>query len=180
VAFGLSRTPARLTGFVRDDAGRPIGGVAVRLEGETRKAAAITDSSGRFMVATAEGDYIATLAGESIPAGYDATSVRPTTVYLRRGEAERLLLVVNAHRAVSGRVLGSGVSNMQVRLVELGRAVPVGSDGGYTFRNLKPGRHTVSVTADGRTLEREVLVPEGPALIRDVDLDLSPPPGPAR
>jgi len=180
VAFGLSRTPARLTGFVRDDAGRPMGGVAVRLEGETRKAAAITDSSGRFMVATAEGDYIATLSGESIPAGYDAASVHPTPVHLRRGEAERLLFVVNAHRAVSGRVLGSGVSNLQVRLVELGRTVAIGSDGGYTFRNLKPGRHTVAVTADGRALEREVLVPEGPALIRDVDLDFSPPLGPAR
>jgi hypothetical protein len=173
VGFGLSRTPARLVGSVRDDAGRPMGAVALRLQGESRKAAATSDSAGRFVVATAEGEYVAAIDAESLPAGYDAASARPARVQLRRGEAVRLEMVVSAHRALSGRVLGNGAEGAEVRLVELGRTVAAGPDGGYAFRNLKPGTYTVAATASGRTAERAVLVPEGPALLRDVDLDLS-------
>jgi hypothetical protein len=173
VVFGLSRTPARLVGFVRDDAGRPMGAVALRLEGESRRAGATTDSGGRFVVATAAGDYVAAIDAESLPAGYDGSSVRPARVRLRRGEAARLELVVTAHRAFSGRVRGDRAESAHVRLVEIGRTVAVESDGGYAFRNLKPGRYTVVATLDGRTVEREVLVPEGPALLYGVDLDLA-------
>ena len=173
VVFGLSRTPARLVGFVRDDAGRPMGAVALRLEGESRRAGATTDSGGRFVVATAAGDYVAAIDAESLPAGYDGSSVRPARVRLRRGEAARLELVVTAHRAFSGRVRGDRAESAHVRLVEIGRTVAVESDGGYAFRNLKPGRYTVAATLNGRTVERRVLVPEGPALLYDVDLDLT-------
>ncbi|HEY6553724.1 MAG TPA: carboxypeptidase-like regulatory domain-containing protein, partial [Vicinamibacteria bacterium] len=173
VVFGLSRTPARLVGFVRDDAGRPMGAVALRLESDSRKASATTDSAGRFVVATAAGDYVAAIDAESLPAGYDASSVRPTRVHLRRGEAARLELVVTAHRAFSGRVRGDGALGAHVRLVELGRTVAVESDGGYAFRNLKPGGYTVAASFNGRTVLRRVLIPEGPALLYDVDLDLT-------
>ena len=175
VGFGLCRTPAQLFGFVRDDAGREVAAVALRLQGEGREAAATTDSRGRFAIATAEGDYVAAIDPESLPAGYDAAGAAPARVSLRRGEAVRLDFVVPAHRALSGRVRGGGAGGVRVRLVELGRTAAVTADGRYLFRNLKPGRYTVAADASGRTVEREVQVPDGPAMLRDVDLDVSPP-----
>ncbi|MET0552046.1 MAG: hypothetical protein ABW221_03345 [Vicinamibacteria bacterium] len=169
-AFGISRTPARLSGFVRDDAGRGIANVALRLEGGGRAVRTSTDSSGRYAFATAEGSYAAGIDAESLPAGYDAAAATARTVALARAAAARLDLVVPAQRSVSGRVRQAGAQRAVVRLVEAGRSVEAGRDGAYVFRGLKPGRYTLATTLAGVSIRREVVVPDGPAVVTDADL----------
>jgi hypothetical protein len=168
-AFGVSRTPARLAGFVRDDAGIGIANVALRIEGGGRTATASTDSSGRYAFATAEGSYMAEVLPESLPAGYDAVSAAQA-VRLARSTPARLDLVVPAQRSVSGRVRQAGARRAVVRLVEAGRSVEAGADGAYVFRGLKPGRYTLATILGGVSIQREVVVPDGPVLMKDADL----------
>jgi hypothetical protein len=168
-AFGVSRTPARLSGVVRDDAGRGIANVSLRLEGGGRTVTATTDSAGRYAFATAEGSYAAGVDPASLPAGYDAAAPA-RTVALARGTPARLDLVMAAQRSVSGRIRHAAAGRAVVRLVEAGRSVEAGSDGAYVFRGLKPGRYTLATTLGGVTVQREVVVPDGPALVKDADL----------
>jgi hypothetical protein len=169
-AFGVSRTPARLSGFLRDDAGLGIANVSVRLEGGGRILTASTDSSGRYAFATAEGSYAAAVDPQSLPAGYDAASAPPQSVRLVRQAPLRLDLVVPAQRSLSGRVRQVGAQRPIVHLVEAGRSVEAGRDGAYVFRGLKPGRYTLATTLGGVSIQREVVVPDGPALVKDADL----------
>lgn len=171
VSFGIGTSPARLTGFVRDDAGRGVAGVTVRLQREGHEVAATSDSSGRYAFATAAGDYVAQVDPASLPSGYDAAALRATPVQLRPASPARLDHAVRAQRALSGRVLGKAAARTVVRLVELGLSVEAAEDGGYAFRNLKPGRYTVSAVVGGRSVSRRVQVPETPGVLRDVDLD---------
>jgi hypothetical protein len=175
VSFGVGTSPARLTGFVRDDAGRAVAGTIVRLQKDGRELSAVTDSSGRYAFATAEGDYVARVDAASLPSGYDGAALRDAAVRLRRAVPARLDHAVRAQRALSGRVLGKPAARTLVRLVELGLAVEAGADGAYAFRNLKPGRYTVSAVVGGRSVRRSVEVPEAPGVLRDVDLDPSRP-----
>lgn len=169
-AFGVSRTPARLSGFVRDDAGRGVAGVTLRLEGGGRSATASTDSSGRYAFATAEGAYVASLDAESLPTGHDGSAAGAQEVRLARATPARLDLVVPAQRSVSGRVRLANARKAVVRLIEAGRSVETDSDGAFVFRGLKPGRYTLATTLGGASLRREVVVPDGPALVKDADL----------
>lgn len=169
-AFGISRTPARLTGFLRDDAGRGVAGVTLRLEGGGRTATASTDSAGRYAFATAEGAYVASLDADSLPTGYDASAAAAREVRLTRATPARLDLVVPAQRSVSGRVHLAGSRTAVVRLIEAGRSVETGNDGAFVFRGLGPGRYTLAATVGGASLRREVVVPDGPALVKDADL----------
>jgi hypothetical protein len=171
-SFGVSRTPARLIGFVRDDTGRGVAGVSLRLQNGGRTLAASTDSEGRFVFATAEGQYAAEIDPESLPAGYDISSVQPASVQLRRVKPTRLDLVLPAQRALSGRVkAGRNKGRTVVRLVEAGRTIEAADDGSYVFRNLKPGTYTLAANVGGRDVRRRAQVPEGPALVQGIDLD---------
>jgi hypothetical protein len=171
VSFGIGTSPAWLTGFVRDDTGRGLAGATVRLHKEGWEATAVTDSSGRYAFATAAGDYVAQVDPASLPSGYDAAALSAMGVQLRRTVPARLDHTVRAQRAVSGRVLGKPPARTIVRLLELGLRVEAAADGGYAFRNLKPGRYTVSAVIGGRSVSRRVQVPEAPGVLRDVDLD---------
>jgi hypothetical protein len=63
-----------------------------------------------------------------------------------------------------------GAQRPIVHLVEAGRSVEAGRDGAYVFRGLKPGRYTLATTLGGVSIQREVVVPDGPALVKDADL----------
>jgi hypothetical protein len=67
----------------------------------------------------------------------------------------------------------SGQDRAIVRLVELGRTSQAADDGSFVFRNLKPGTHTLVALAGGREVRRRVEVPEGPALVNGIELDLA-------
>jgi hypothetical protein len=175
-SFGVSRTAARLAGHVRDDAGRGIAGVSVSLRGTERSVRAVTDSEGRFAFATADGAYDASIDADSLPEGYESAASEPTPVRLRRTEPTRADFVLRAHRTLSGRVtLPPGCRRAVVRLVQAGRSVETAPDGGYLFRNLRPGAETLVVSAAGLQASRGIMVPEGAVLLQGVDLALVPP-----
>jgi protocatechuate 3,4-dioxygenase beta subunit len=58
------------------------------------------------------------------------------------------------------------------RLVETGAEQRTDADGRFVFRNLKPGVYHLTVAMPGRRLERVIVVPEGPAVVK-VELDLN-------
>src|SRR5687768_18102178 len=47
-------------------------------------------------------------------------------------------------------------------------------NGQYAFRNLPPGQYTIVATHDGREHSAAVTVPDGPALVNDIDLAVLP------
>jgi hypothetical protein len=171
VRFGIAQARARLDGTVRDDVGNVLRGVTAIVSGMGRSSHVVTDSSGRLRFAGAEGEYEVRVQPESLPAGYDVSRLSPRRIRLAAGAPARFAEVARAHRSVRGRVRVSDPEHVRVRLVELARSTGLAADGSYVFRNLAPGRYTVAVEISGRTVSRQVVVPEGPGVVRDVDLE---------
>jgi hypothetical protein len=67
-----------------------------------------------------------------------------------------------------------------VRLKEVSLEVKTGATGAYIFRNLAAGTYTVAIESDGKEITRTVIVPEGPASIREVDLNAGTKEAPAQ
>lgn len=168
IEFGVSRTPARLTGALRDDAGAGIAGATVSLSGPTTLSSR-TDSSGRFSFAGPEGDYTLAIDAASLPPGYDLSRLDHRPIRLTRDLPAHEAFVVRAFRSISGSVRWPPVPGRLVWLVEPWVRREVGPDGRYVFRDLAPGRYTIAVHAGDRFERRVIDVPAGPATIRDVD-----------
>jgi hypothetical protein len=171
VRFGIARAQARLDGTVHDDVGNVLQGVTAIVSGMGRSSHVVTDSSGRLRFAGAEGEYEVRVQPESLPAGYDVSRLSPQRVRLAAGAPARFTEVVRAHRSVRGRVKVNDPEHVLVRLVEPDRVTGLAADGSYVFRNLAPGRYTVAAEISGRTVSRQVVVPQGPGVVRDVDLE---------
>jgi len=58
-----------------------------------------------------------------------------------------------------------------LRLKELGLEVRTGETGAYIFRSLPAGTYTLVVEHQGKEFTRTVILPPGPASLRDVDLN---------
>ena len=91
---------------------------------------------------------------------------------------------MKALRSIAGRVLVYDKTTLQtvplagvvVRLKEVALETKTGetktgATGAYIFRNLAAGTYTVAIESDGKEITRTVVVPAGPASIRDVDLN---------
>ena len=174
VTIGMAYSPARVFGFVRDDAGEPIGGVTLRLAGSERQSTAVADSMGRYSFSIAPGDYVLELLDASLPPGYDAMAVAPHELTLLRGAPIESPFTVPANRSIAGVVRGSHPGDVLVSLVEANRTTRSGPDGSYVFRSLKPGHYTVAAQVDGVAVRRQVDVPQRPSLTKAADLDPSP------
>jgi hypothetical protein len=79
--FAVAFSGARLTGTVRSDAGLPLPGVTVRLEG-TAQASATTDSSGAYRFAGPAGEARVLIAVDSLPPGYELGEVQSQSRHL--------------------------------------------------------------------------------------------------
>jgi hypothetical protein len=177
VRVGIAFSPARLHGFVRSDANVPIAGVTVKLAGNEKEWVATTDSSGQYSFAVGDGAYRVSLQTDAVPEGYDLTAVQgERAVGLSAANPMRVDLLLPAHRAISGRVVGPGVDEGMVKLLEAGLTAPIDSDGRFLFRGVRPGTYTLSATRGRKRFERKVVVPEGPALLKGIDLAAGPPP----
>jgi hypothetical protein len=162
-------TTGRLIGTVRDDAGIAMAGIVFALEGRGTRQTITSDSSGRFRVDAAPGDYELSALTDSVPAGYDPSALGASSIHLEPDAPMTTELVVRAERSIAGTV-HARVSASSLRIVELDRAGTLDSSGRYVFRGLPPGTFTLEVVVDGSIETRTVVVPAGPASLRNIDV----------
>ena len=108
--FAVAFSGARLSGTVRSDAGLPLAGVTVRLEG-TAQASATTDSSGAYRFAGPAGEARVLLAVDSLPPGTNWAKSNPkagTSRLMRRPSPTSRCARSAASRAWSTAATGSG------------------------------------------------------------------------
>jgi hypothetical protein len=182
VRFGLRFSDGRLAGSVQDDAGQPVAGVTLRLTGAGRAATVASGSTGRYLFDAAEGDYELRPDPLSLPAGYELLAPEAQSVRISLTAPAQADVAVRAQRSIGGR-LTRARAGVEVRLRSAGRLVRTDDEGRFLFRQVAAGPDTVEATVDGRVMSRDVLVPEGPAVVRDVQLEVgapSPPAGTAR
>jgi hypothetical protein len=172
VSFGVASTPARAIGVVTDDSGEPLANVAVTLTRGERQLRGTTRSDGHYAIAAAPGEYEAAIATESLPAGvtFDRANVR--RIALQRAAPVETSFVVQINRSVGGRVEGARAGD-SVTIPSLGRTALVDREGRFLFRSLPPGDMTIVARAAGRTISRNILVPQSPVSIRDTDLGVA-------
>jgi hypothetical protein len=169
--FNIGYVAARMIGFVRDDVAAPVAGVHIRAKCAGGEETAVSDSAGGYAISGAEGECRVSIDNGTVPPGYDAGTTREQTVRLARGEPAHADFVVPANRSLAGTVRSSA-GPVMARLVETGAEQRTDTDGRFVFRNLKPGVYHLTVAMPGRRLERVIVVPEGPAVVK-VELDLN-------
>lgn len=167
VTFGIGRLPAQVIGYVRDDAGAPVPGVRLTLVCGARQTHSSTDTNGRYSMAGPEGRCSVLADPGSFPAGYDGGGTSAAEVTLALERPARAEHVVRALRSLSGLAPAPAL-RVTMRTGETEIVRQTDTSGRFVFRNLKPGACTLSVVLDGKTVERRVEVPAGPAAL-DVD-----------
>lgn len=167
VTFGVAFDAARLTGTVRNDAGKPLAGVTVRIEGSTRSS--VTDGEGRYRLSGPAGEVQVTVAPESLPAGYDLRGIEPQRVRLARGAPAVADFSLRAQRAVRGVVRSPGVKTLRAVGEGWEKEVPVDGEGHFLLRSVPAGPLTLQAGARGETT-RQIDVPTGPAMIEGIEL----------
>ncbi len=186
--FGINFAKGQLFGFLLNDAGKGIPGVAVDLNGAGIQRSMPTDSDGKFTFqGLGPGTYsIATQAG-TYPNGYSLQGLESQQATVEPGKPARVQFKVKAIRVVAGKVVvydrtilkSVGLPDAVVHLKELSLEARTGANGAFIFRNLPAGAFTLSVIYNGRETIRKIVVPADPANIRDLDLDAGPKAEPA-
>jgi Carboxypeptidase regulatory-like domain len=147
----------KVSGRVTNDDGTPRAGAQVRFEpgGKT----ATTNPDGAFTIDDLpDGRYTATVQSEGAPQSFDATvkggHLSPETLKLKKPAEQR----------VSGRVVdrdGKGLEGLKVSIAaRQGEPVLTDSEGRF-FLMILPGTYKITVTADGKTQNFDVIVAEG-------------------
>lgn len=106
----------------------------------------------------------------------------PQRVHVDYDAPGRAKFVLRPSRSIAGRARvfnrESGqyivLANATVELLPLQRQSVTDANGQYAFRNLPAGDYTLVATVDGHEQRRAVTVPDGPALMKDIDLALLP------
>jgi cell division septation protein DedD len=184
VDFGIGRAFSSVRGFVRTDAGAAVSGVVLRVSGPDRAITARTGDDGSFVAeGLPAGTYEVAVEPGSVPAGYAVDALLPQRVIVAETTAGRAGFVLQPYRTVSGRARlfdrekGQYVAlaHAPVELQPLGRQSITDADGSYAFRDLPAGAYTVVTTQGGQQHTARVVVPEGPSLVKDVDVAVVPP-----
>lgn len=183
VDFGISFAKGQLFGFLLNDAGAAIPGVTVEVKGTNVHLSTQTTMEGKFVFRGIEtGDYVITALPGTFPPGYSLQNLQPQPAKVSLEKPEKIEIRVKAIRAISGKVTAYDktilkpvpLPEITVRLKELSLETRTGNNGAYIFRNLPAGNYTVGITCGNREVTRKVVVPPGPANLRDVDLDAGP------
>jgi hypothetical protein len=167
--FGIAVLPVRFGGIVRNDAGAPVAGVRVRVEG-AHHATATTDSNGVYRVAGAEGEVRVTLDPDSLPPGYDLRALAARRRKLVRDEPASINFSVRAQRSVQGQVTGAGAASAVVVVQELQREQRADENGRFLLRGLPAGSLTLVVRTARGERNYPLMLPDGPAALRDLRL----------
>ena len=180
VDFGINFAKGQLFGFVVNDAGVGVNGVTVELQGAGPPRTVQSDMDGKFTFRGLEpGEYVVTTQADSYPSGYALQNLQPKQVTVELSRPERVEISVRAIRAIAGKVTVYDktllktvpLADVTVRLKELGVETRTGSNGVYVFRNLPAGTYTLTASYGEKEVTRQVVIPAGPASMRDIDLD---------
>jgi cell division septation protein DedD len=183
VHFGVAWSRSSLRGVVLADAGAGINGVLVHVVNADRRTTARTADDGRFVVeGLAPGDYDVTIDAASVPAGYPVDNLAAQRVRVEKAEPGRARFVLRPYRSVAGRarvfdrISGQyiALAGATVELLPLGQKSVTDARGQYAFRNLPAGRFTIVAKQAGRENSAAVSLPEGPAIVKDVELIVLP------
>ncbi|MCU1256932.1 MAG: hypothetical protein JWM83_3231 [Candidatus Angelobacter sp.] len=178
--FGINFAKGQIFGFLLNDAGGGIYGITVELKGDKFTRRLQTGLNGKFaFTGLVPGNYSLVTLPDSYPPGYSLQDLAAQTVTVESGKPGSTEFKVKALRSIAGRVLVYDKTTLQtvplagavVRLKEVSLEVKTGPTGAYIFRNLAAGTYTVSVESASKETLRTVIVPAGPANIRDIDLN---------
>jgi hypothetical protein len=167
--FGIALAGVRVTGAVRNDAGLPVPGVAVRAEGASA-ASALTDSNGRYRLTVAPGEVQVSIAPESVPAGHDLRALAARKRHLESGQPATVNFVLHAMRSLEGVVAGAEGRAVRVTAIELGRSASTDAQGRFMMRGLPAGQLTLLVGDAVGTNGTKVDIPESAGVVRGVTL----------
>lgn len=168
--FAVTFSSARLAGTVRSDAGLPLAGITLRLDGAT-EATATTDSSGAYRFAAAPGEARVWVVADSVPPGYELEGLGPQDRTLARGAPAVADFTVRAQRVVEGVVAGAGDGAVTVTALEAGRTVHPNDAGRFILRGLPAGPLTLVVRGPSGETRQVVEVPAEPAMVTGIELD---------
>ena len=168
--FAITFSSARLAGTVRSDAGLPLAGVTVRLDGATQ-ATATTDSTGAYRFAAAPGEARVWVVADSVPAGYELDDLRPQARSLDRGAPAFADFTVRAQRVLMGVVAGADGGSVSVTALEADRTVTSDEAGRFILRGLPAGPVTLVVRGRRGETRQVVEVPAEPSTVAGVELD---------
>jgi hypothetical protein len=168
-SFALTFSAARLAGTVRSDAGVPLAGVAVRLEGSS-PATTTTDSSGAFRFAGPPGEVSVTVVAETLPPGYELGKLAAQRSRLSPAEPAVADFTVRAQRVIEGVVAGTEGRRVTVRAQDASRPVVSDTKGRFILRGLPAGPVTLRVRNERGETRQVVEMPAEPGRVRDIQL----------
>jgi cell division septation protein DedD len=183
VHFGVAQSRPTLRGVVLADGGSGLGGVLVHIVNPDRRTTVRTSDDGTFVAeGLLAGDYEVTIDAGSVPPGYSVDTLVPQRVRVEHTAPGRARFVLRPYRSVAGRArlfdreTGQyrALAGATVEILPLRRQAITDAGGQYAFRNLPAGRYTIVLKHDGREHIAAVRVPEGPALVKDIDLAVLP------
>jgi Carboxypeptidase regulatory-like domain/Pilus formation protein N terminal region len=181
VDFGINFAKGQIFGFVTNDAGAGVTGITIEVQGDNFTRRVETGGNGKFSLpGLPAGSYTVSTVPESYPPGYSLQTLEDRLVTLEPGKPARVEFTVKALRSVAGRVLVYDntllrpvpLAGATVRIQELSLETITAENGAYLFRNLPAGTYVIRVEYQGKEIERSVTLPEEPASLRDVDVNV--------
>jgi hypothetical protein len=166
--FSITFSAARLSGTVRSDAGLPLGGVTLRVDGSPQSTT--TDSQGAYRFAAPAGEVRVVVVAESLPAGYELRELAPKRVALAPGAPGVADFTIRAQRAIEGVVSATGGRPVRVLALEAGREVTTDGSGRFLLRALPAGPVTLVVKSPRGETRQQVSVPAEPGLMKGIKL----------
>jgi hypothetical protein len=171
IDFGLVWAAARIDGRVVSDAGTGVQGVILSTAAPSgTPIGATSDAEGRFVFAVPPGTFRVGLNVESLPAGYSLAGERERTMTVEADQPQRIAFEVAALRSIAGRAVAAS----EVRIESLSRKTVADAEGNFVFRSMPSGTFTITARGGGRTVSATVMLPAGPAIVRDVILGAPP------
>jgi hypothetical protein len=165
VDFGVGLTPGRIVGRVVDDGGRGVGGVGVVVSKDAIEIARIkTEMAGTFTVALPPATYDLAIETSSLASGYLPDEAQGRAI-LERDRPVNVELSLSVARTIRGQVETGGASVL-VLLQPSQRTATTDGAGNFAFRSVAAGEHIVRIEGMKPKLERTVVVPATPGVIR--------------
>lgn len=176
VDIGVSFVHGRLFGSVTNDAGAAVPGAVVSIA-ELGQNVTVNDDGTFTVPGVQPGTYTLRISPDSLPPGYDLSSMQPVTVRVQPDAPAPAQLNVRALRSISGTVTlydaRRGVlepaAGLDVEIPQLGRVSTTDAQGLFGFRNLPAGTFDVQIAGGGQTQRRSVTLSAQPDTQSGID-----------